>query len=184
MFEKSRLIQLTVFGLLAVVSYAIYDNFFGTESATQYEPFTKGYSLEGVVIRTSDESGEIVSTMESPSMVHYADTEISMIESPKYTLHQNDGDWIFTSAKGEINKGQTEVFFPELVDLSFDSKETEAVNIQTSQLRIEIIKKIGVTDENISVKRPGLILTGLGSLINFNDHSIEILEDMYAEFEN
>ena len=173
-----------VFGILAIVSYAIYNKYYAPEFDTEYEPFTKGYSLEGVIIRNSNESGEITSTIESPSMIHYADTELSEIKSPKYTMHQSDGDWVFTSVVGEINKGQTTIYFPELVDLSFDSETTEAVAIQTSQLTIDLNEKTGVTDSKISVKRPGLFLTGLGSVINFTDQSIEILEDMYAEFEN
>jgi len=184
MIEKSRLIQLIIFGLLTAASYGVYEAYYADESSTQYEPFTKGYSLEGVVIKTSDESGAIISTMKSPLMVHYADTEVSVITSPQYIMHQDDGDWVFKSAKGEINKGQTEVFFPEAVDLTLDAEGPDPVSIQTSQLRIEINKKMGVTDENISVIRPGLLLTGMGSVINFADHSIEILEDMYAEFEN
>jgi|GEM_PF-1327819 len=184
MIEKGRLIQLTAFSLLAVISYAVYDKYYAAEPAAKFEPFTKGYSLEGVVVKTSDESGVIVSTMESPSMIHYADTEVSVITSPKYTMHQDDGDWVFTSTKGEINKGQTEIYFPEQVDLTLDAEGTDAVWVQTSQLKIKITHKTGVTDKEISVKRPGLLLTGLGSVINFTDQTIEILEDMYAEFEN
>ncbi len=184
MFEKSRLIQLFAFALLALISYAIYDKFYGIESGTQYEPFTKGYSLEGVIIKTSDESGFITSTLVSPSMIHYADTEKSVIESPQYTLHQEDGNWVFNSSVGEINKGQTEVYFPESVELFLDVPEPESISIHTSQLNVVINSKTGKTEQRIDIKRPGLLLTGLGSLIDFNDHSIEILEDMYAEFEN
>ena len=104
MLEKFRLLQLMVFTVLAFVSYAVYDKYYGSDSETQFKPFTKGYSLEGVVIRTSDEAGEITSTIESPSMIHYADTEISVINEPRYTIHEKTGDWIFTSNKGEINK--------------------------------------------------------------------------------
>ena len=184
MLEKFRLLQLMVFAVLALVSYAVFEKYYGVDSETRFKPFTKGYSLEGVVIKTSDEAGEITSTIESPSMIHYADTEISVINEPRYTIHEKTGDWIFTSNKGEINKEQTELTFPDVVNFYLATEPLMAVSVKSSHLVVDINNKIGRTADKVIVKQPGAQLTGLGSVINFADQEIEIIEDMYAEFEN
>ncbi len=184
MNNQGKWTQLIVFALLALFSYGVYDRFFGQTTAVQYEPFTKGYSLEGVIMKTSDVDGRIVSTIESPAIVHYADTEVSVITAPKYTLHQPNGDWVFQSKKGEINPEQTELYFPGKVDMLLESSAHERVAIETSDLRVNVNNKTGRGQGMIHVIKPGMMMTGLGSVIDFNNESIEILEDLYAEFEN
>lgn len=184
MLDKSRWQQLTLFLILAVLSYGIYDNYFAQENTVEFEPFTKGYSLEGVIIKNSDEQGRIVSTIESPSMIHYADTEVSVVNDPKYTMHQKEGDWVFTSSKGEINKEQTELYFPGQVNLLHEPTTDEKVSIVTSNLLVDVVAKLGNGKGKITVEKPGLLMTGMGSVIDFTDQSVEILENMYAEFEN
>jgi LPS export ABC transporter protein LptC len=183
-YEHRRWIQLSLFVLLALFSYGVYDRYFSQSTNIEYEPFTKGYSLEGVVMKTSDAEGHIVSTIESPAIVHYADTEVSVITKPKYTLHQQNGDWVFTSDEGEISPDQSELYFAGKVDLLLDSKKQDKVSIETSDLRVNVEDKIGKGKGDIQVIKPGLMMTGVGSVINFTDQSIEVLEDLYAEFEN
>lgn len=182
MVDKLRVIQLSVFLMLALGSYAVYEKYYSTDVGVVYEPFTKGYSLEGVVIQTTDETGQIVSTIESPSVVHYADTEISVIEDPKYTIHQATGDWLFKSDRAEVNKSQTELYFPNQVELHLDV--VDAVTIDTSILVVNLQDKKGFSDEKIMMRKPGTMLTGVGSVINFKEQEIEILNEMYAEFKN
>jgi LPS export ABC transporter protein LptC len=108
-----------------------------------------------------------------------------VINEPKYTIHEKAGDWVFTSNIGEINKEQTELTFPQAVDLYLDVEEaSKSVSVKTSRLVVDINNKIGRTDNEVIVKQPGVLLTGLGSVINFADQEIEIIEEMYAEFEN
>ena len=173
-----------LFALLALFSYGVYDRYFGQSTEVEYEPFTKGYSLEGVVMKTSDEEGRIISTIESPAIVHYADTEISVITEPKYTLHQQNGDWVFESKVGEISPDQTELYFSGKVNLLLDSKTQDKVTIETSDLRVNVENKTGVGRGAINVDKPGLMMTGVGSKIDFTSQTIEVLEDLYAEFEN
>ncbi len=184
MSNSGKWLQLIVFALLALLSYGVYERFFGQASDIQYEPFTKGYSLEGVILKTSDADGRIISTIESPAIVHYADTEISVVTEPKYTLHQPNGDWIFQSKKGEISADQSELYFPGKVNLLLDSKSQERVAIDTSDLRVDVNNKTGRGQGVINVIKPGMLMTGTGSVIDFNNESIEVLEDLYAEFEN
>ncbi|MFC3193568.1 LPS export ABC transporter periplasmic protein LptC [Marinicella sediminis] len=181
--ERFRLRQLILFAVMALGSYAIFDMYHSKEDAFSYEPFTKGYSIEGVIIRNSDESGRIVSTIQAPSVIHYADSGMTLINQPRYRMHQADGDWLFSSESGEINEAQTELFFPQAVTLELEDVTTDRVLIETSELTINLKQKTGTSQQKLKVTQPGAVLQGVGSVIKFEQQEIEILEDLYAEFE-
>jgi LPS export ABC transporter protein LptC len=181
--DRFRIRQLMVFALLALGSYAVYETWHSDDSGYAYEPFTKGYSIEGVVIRNSDQEGHIVSTITAPSVIHYADSGRTVINQPSYRMHQEGGDWLFSSASGEINQAQTEMFFPEAVLLELDVAAEDKVSVKTSQLTVDLEQQTGSSPEQLSVSQPGVLLKGVGSVIRFKQQEIEILEDVYAEFE-
>ncbi len=184
MLDSVRLNQLLLFALLALASYVVYEKYYSTESVHSYEPFTKGYSLEQVVIKSTDESGRIVTTVESPLVIHYSDTETTVVNEPLIRLHETTGDWVFQSEKGEINQANTEIYFPEQVTLKLAGEAEETVDIKTSELTVDVVAKMGVTAQAVDVTRLGMLLKGLGATVNFKQQEIEILNDMYAEFEN
>jgi len=182
--DRSRLTQLLVFALLALVSYVIYEKYYVADSTVMYEPFTKGYSLEGVELKISNEAGEISSTIVAPSIIHYADSEVTVINEPVYTMHEDNGDWIFYSKSGEINADQTSLFFPGDVNLYLDKEEKEKIAINTSELTVNFTQKTGATNQNMALEKLGFLLTGVGAVINFTDQEVEMKKEIYAEFEN
>lgn len=184
MIDAARLKQLLLFSLLAVLSYGVYERFFNASTNEQYKPFTKGYALTGVVIKSTDETGAVITTVKSPAITHYADSEVTVIEQPNITLHEAQGNWVFTSASGQINPEKTEIFFPQQVVVNLDSTTENPVTITTSALQVDVVKKMGITNAELTLDEVGSLLKGLGAVINFNQQEIEILSEMYAEFEN
>lgn len=184
MLEAFRLRQLLVFAVLALLSYTVYERFYQSDAVRSFEPFTKGYSLEGVVIKSTDETGEVVTTVESPLVIHYADSETTVIEQPHVRLHQDGGDWVFTSSTGELNADQSRIYFPAQVLLKLLGDSAQAVGITTSDLTVDVIEKTGTTAQQIDVNKAGMSLRGLGAVVNFKQQEIEIIDEMYAEFEN
>lgn len=188
MIESARIRQLLLFILLAVSSYAVFDKYFNVNDKELFQPFTKGYAITGVSIETTDENGQILSTIKSPSVIHYADTEKTIIEQPDVTLHEADGDWEFKSSVGEINAEKTEIFFPNevLVNLK-DLENTEnkkALAINTSALTVDMANKMGRTSNELLMEQIGSMMKGVGAVVDFNQQNIELLSEMYAEFEN
>ncbi|WP_223788856.1 LPS export ABC transporter periplasmic protein LptC [Marinicella meishanensis] len=184
MTETSRFKQLMLFGLLAVLSYGLYQRYFHVDASERFKPFTKGYALTGVVIKSTDDSGQVVTTVRSPTITHYADTEVTVIDQPNVTLHESQGDWVFTSSVGEINPNKTEIFFPNRVRIELASPTEQAVTVDTSALLVDVTRKTGTTDNPLVVTQLGSKLRGLGAVVNFNQQEIELLSEMYAEFEN
>ena len=184
MIDAARLKQLLLFSLLAVLSYGVYERFFNLSKSDQYKAFTKGYALTGVVLKSTDDTGAVVTTVESPAITHYADSEVTVIEQPNITLHETQGNWVFTSESGQINPDKTEIFFPEQVVVNLDSETVNPISITTSALKVNVVEKIGRTKAELRLDEVGSLLKGLGAVINFNQQEIEILSEMYAEFEN
>lgn len=186
MIEASRLKQLLLFALLAVLSYGLYERYFNDSKEQKYQPFTKGYALTGVVIKSTDDDGKVVTTIQSPAITFYADSERTIIEQPHIKLHEPNGDWVFESEVGEINPNRTEIYFPNEVRVNLENSKAEAetVKINTSALTVDVTKKTGKTAELLSMAEPGMALKGVGAVVNFIHQEVEILSEMYAEFEN
>lgn len=186
MIDATRIRQLLLFSLLALCSYAVFENYFSVDSETQFEPFTKGYALSGVTIQSTDETGQYVTTIKSPSVIHYADTETTVIQQPEIKLHEAEGDWLFTSDLGEINRQQTEMYFPNqvLIDLLGVAQGSDEINIVTEQLTVDLTKKTGTTPALLTLTQVDTLIKGLGAVVNFQRQEIDILSEMYAEFDN
>ncbi len=186
MIDSDRLKQVLLFGLLAILSYAVFEKYFNDESSQQFEPFTKGYALTGVTIQSTDETGQIVTTIKSPAVTHYADTEKTVIQNPNIQLHEPQGDWVFTADIGEINPQQTEMYFPSkvVINLLEGEQASREVEIITEQLTVDVIQKVGTTPALLSMSQIDSIIKGLGAVVNFQQQELEILSEMYAEFKN
>ena len=186
MIEVARMKQVMLFSLLAILSYAVFEKYFNDESTQQFKPFTKGYALTGVTIQSTDETGQFITTIESPAVTHYADTEITVIQQPNIRLHEAEGDWLFTSDVGEINPQQTEIYFPNQVFINLLDTEqaSDEVNIMTEQLTVDITEKTGTTPALLTLSQIDSSIQGVGAVVNFHSQEIDILSEMYAEFEN
>ena len=186
MIDAARIKQVVLFSLLAVLSYAVFEKYFSNEETQQFEPFTKGYALSGVTIQSTDETGQIVTTIKSPAVTHYADTEKTIIQQPNIKLHEVEGNWLFTSDIGEINPQQTEIYFPNqvVIDLIGIEQASDEINIMTEQLTVDVSNKSGTTPALLSVTQVDSIIKGVGAVVDFKQQEIDILSEMYAEFEN
>ena len=139
-----------------------------------------------MTIQSTDESGQIVTTINSPAVTHYADTEKTVIQNPHIQLHDADGDWVFSSDLGEINQQQTEIYFPNevLINLLEANQVKDQVEINTEQLTVNVTNKAGVTPAMLTMSTINSTIKGLGAVVNFQQQEIDILSEMYAEFEN
>lgn len=186
MIDAVRIKQLVRFSLLAVISYAVFERYFNYQTTQQFEPFTKGYALTEVTIQSTDETGQIITTIKSPAVIHYADTEKTVIQDPNIKLHDAGGDWLFKSDVGEINPLQTEIYFPNLVtiDLDDNTQADKPIRITTSELTVDVTKKSGHTPAVLNMSQLGTNFKGKGAVVNFEQQEIDILSELYAEFEN
>ncbi|MFV0543855.1 MAG: LPS export ABC transporter periplasmic protein LptC [Marinicella pacifica] len=177
-FKNRQLFVLLVFALLSV---AVYQGFFRHSAGTDYEPFTKGYALTEVVMRSTDDSGQVVTEMRSPNMTHYLDNEQTLIEQPHVQLFADDNNWILQSPSAVFRRNQQFLYFPDKVTVV--SQQAPKVVVESSQLSVDLNTKEGRTPAAINLQQPGGWMRGVGAHIIFNNKQIEILNDVYAEFQ-
>jgi len=176
--------QLLLFSVLALASYVVYEKYFAATGGTQYKPFTKGYALTGVTITSTDDDGRITNTIEAPAVTHYADTEKTVIEEPRIHLYGDEDKWLFTSAVGELSPDQNTLYFPEQVNISLLGTPEEQVDIVTSALQVNVTDKTGKTAAPFRLDQAGSWMRSIGAELKFNEQEINLLSEMYAEFEN
>ena len=177
-FKSKQLILLLLF---AFTSVAVYQGFYRDNGATGYEPFTKGYALTDVVMRSTDDSGQVVTHLQSPNMTHYLDNEQTLIKQPTVQLFTEDNSWLLESPEAIYQRNEQLLYFPDQVIV--ESQQAPIVAIESSRLRIDLVSKEGTTPAEIKLQQASGLMQGVGAHILFNSKQIEILNDVYAEFE-
>ncbi len=173
--------QLIVWIAIAVLSYAIYDGLLGTPDGIVYEAFTKGYALTDVTMNTTDETGHISSTLRSPSLIHYVDSEVTVIEQPRVTVYADSGNWYFSSPVAEYTRLEDHLFFPE--DVTIQSLGEQSIELQTSGMTVDLAAELATTEAVIKMRQPGIHMQGIGARIFLNTQIIEIMDNVYAEYQ-
>lgn len=174
--------QLLWFAILCVVSYALYQLLLSEQKTDSLQPFTKGYALYDSILQMSNQQGEINTVIKSPKIIHYADTENTLLKQPEIWLKQTGEDWRFTSAEATINQ-QREIYFPQPVHLQAEQTDgTINSTIDTEQLTIFSQQKQAQTPAKITVKQNGMSLSGTAATIDLEQKKIEIKHNVYAEF--
>ncbi len=173
--------QLLVFAILAGVSYAVYEYAFAQEKQMTFKPFTKGYALYDSVVQITDDDGQIHSTIKSPEMIHYADSQLTTIESPQVVMVQNESQWTMRSSVATINESQTAIHFPDVVTVTNDASPPLA--LETSDMTVYPEQKTTQSPAAIVIHQAGRKISGVGSKIDFNNELIEVLDETHAEFD-
>ncbi|KAA3649908.1 MAG: LPS export ABC transporter periplasmic protein LptC [Proteobacteria bacterium] len=177
-FKNKQLFLLLFFALLSV---GVYQGFFRENTGIDYEPFTKGYALTNVEMQSTDDSGQIVTQIHAPNMTHYLDNEQTVIEQPTVHLFTVDNTWQLQSPTALYQRNTEYLYFPDRVTVV--SQQAPLVTIESSQLSIDLSTKEGSTPAAISFNQPAGMMQGVGAHILFNSKQIEILNNVYAEFE-
>lgn len=166
--------------VLALASVAVYQRYYQSDAGTDYEPFTKGYALTDVVMQSTDDSGQVVTRLQTPNMTHYLDNEQTLIEQPNVQLFTENNTWLLQSPNAVYQRNEQLLYFPDQVTVT--SQQDPKVVIDSSQLSVDLITKEGTTPSEITMVQDIGLMQGLGAHILFNSKQIEILNNVYAEF--
>lgn len=173
--------QLLIFGVLAGISYAVYEYAFAQENDVRFKPFTKGYALYDSTVQITNDEGHIHSTIKSPEMVHYADSQLTTIQSPEVIMVQKGRQWVMSSKVATINESQTAIHFPEQVTVKNDAEQP--LTVETSDMTVFPEQKSTASPAPIVIHQAGREMKGVGSKIDFDKELIEVLDETHAEFD-
>ena len=181
MQENNHLKSLLVFAVFAAASYAVYESQFAKDSEWAFKPFTKGYALHDSEIQMTGDLGQIHTSITSPEVVYYADSEETHITQPVIVYQAGETDWQVQSSKAMINDDQSEILFPESVEMRSLNQEQETT-IKTKDLTLYPGSKVAKTKAHISMLNQNMSMEGEGSVIDLNQQEIQVLDETHAEF--
>ena len=166
--------QILIFFIFAVLSYAVWKIYIYQEPIVEDKPFTKGYSVDSLELRITDEDGKISAKFISPSLISYTDNDLVFIETPElWTYEEGKQNWQFNSKHAEYNHKQDKIMLKEQVkamSLSEDSK----INFSSKDLRIDLKNKHAETENGIIVKKELFSMTGDKADFDFKNDKIEV----------
>lgn len=180
MKENNYFKSLLIFAVLAAGSYGLYEYNFSDESGWQFKPFTKGYALFDSEIQITDDEGQIHTSIVSPEIIFYADSEETQIKQPQITYQAGNSRWQLNSESAIINANQSEITFPHTVALNSLDSENKT-NIITQALTLFPETKMAKTQAELSMVSNYMSMTGKGSVIDLTKQQIEVLDETHAE---
>jgi LPS export ABC transporter protein LptC len=141
-----------------------------------------------VSVTEMDETGNPKRSFSAARLTHYTDEKITDMVEPSFTLiPESKIPWRLTAAQGRTFHGETTTAIDRL-DLWDDvtvwqPKETTATPMRmlTSALSIYPDTALAQTDARVVFDQPGHQISGQGMRANFNDKSIELLDNIRSE---
>ncbi|MFK8013712.1 MAG: LPS export ABC transporter periplasmic protein LptC [Marinicellaceae bacterium] len=173
--------QIMMFFLLALISYSIWKIYFDHEKVATDKPFTKGYSVENVVLKITDETGVLSGEFKSPKLIRYTDSPIVYIEKPEmWTFDNGQQHWSIQSETAEYNSELLHVDLSE--NLIAKTVNGSGIRFNAENLFVDLNTKTAHTDAGIILKKELLSMTGQSAKFDLKNETIEVNNHVKAQY--
>ena len=165
---------------MALSSYAIWNYYFGDEEIEEIKPFTKGYSVENIELKITDETGALTALFKSPRLVRYTDSPIVHINKPLFwTYEKGQQNWSIVSDKAEFNSDTQHVgLYDNLIAKTVNSDSQIEFNAQN--LLVDLKSKIANTKDGVFIKQNVITMTGQIAQFDLKNETIEVNNNVKA----
>lgn len=172
--------HILLFAVLVLLSFALWRYYFYQEKIIVDKPFTKGYSVENIELRITDESGAMSAKFKSPSLISYTDSPVVHIDSPKFWTYNNGiQQWEITSEKALYDTSLDEVVLEK--DLIAKTINTDApTSFEAKNLTIDLNTKLAHTEDGISLQKQQFNMQGQIAKIDLNNEILEVNKNVKA----
>lgn len=167
------------FFILALLSYAVYKYYFDPITINKDKPFTKGYSVENVELKITDEKGQLSAKFKSPSLVRYTDSPLLFIKTPLFwTYKDNQEHWLIRSKKAEFNTDTQEVsLIDDVIAKTINGSETR---FKTPSLLVKLKDSSAFTDAGISLQQKQFNMSGQIAHFDLKNEILEVNKNVKA----
>ena len=175
-----QITQIVFFSILALLSYALWKYYFDTAEIIQDKPFTKGYSVENIELRITDEAGKLTAKFKSPSLTRYTDSPIVFIDEPLFWMYKNGTEhWLIQSNKAEFNTTTDEVnIYGDLIAKTIHSQAP--MSFSANNLVVNLNSKLAHTKDGISLNQQQFTMTGQIAQFDLNNETLEVNNNVKA----
>jgi LPS export ABC transporter protein LptC len=141
---------------------------------TEKEPHFVDAYIRDFTMTAMNEDGKPDYTLKAELMEHYNDTGNSDIKQPVFNFIQEDGSWLVSAKRGNIDQTSTWVVLKEDVVMLQQDAENP-VRIRTSQLRFNTKTQIADTDKPVDIDQGNSVLKSNGMIFNNTTGKLELL---------
>lgn len=169
-----------VFSILALLSFAIWKYYFDHEIIPVDKPFTKGYSVDNLELKITDETGALTAKFKSPKLIRYTDNPIVHIDKPLFwTYEEGKQHWSIVSKKAEYNSDTLQVNLLE--DLKGQTVNDESqMMFKAENLMVDLKSKIAKTSDGIELNQKQLLMTGQIAEFDLKNETLEVNNNVKA----
>lgn len=162
------------FFVLALISFAVYKYYFDPIIINKDKPFTKGYSIENVELKITDERGQLSAKFQSPNLIRYTDSPLLFIHTPLFWTYKNNQEhWLIQSEKAEFNTDTDEVsLIKDVIAKTInDSSETR---FTTPSLLVKLKDSTAFTDAGVSLQQKQFNMSGQIAQFDLKNETLEV----------
>ncbi len=176
--------QIILFTIFALVSYFIWKYFFDREKIVQDKPFTKGYSVENVELKITDESGQLTARFISPNLTRYTDSPILHINEPLFwTYREGKEHWVLESKKAKYDTDKEEIDFSVKL-IAHTVNIEQPVSFEANSLLLNLKNKKATTQDGVVFKQNNMIMTGQIAKFDLTQETLEVNNNVKAIFKS
>lgn len=174
--------HILVYFILALSSYALWKYYFDHDKVEVDKPFTKGYSVENIELKITDETGALTAVFKAPKLIRYTDSPIVHIDKPLFwTYEEGKQHWSIKSDKAEFNSDTQQVgLYENLIAQTVD--DDSQISFNAENLLVDLKSKIAQTNDGISFKQQQLSMTGQIAQFDLKNDTLEVNNNVKARY--
>ncbi len=140
--------------------------------------------MENVTATIINKEGVRSILIESPRMVHYAENDTTVIETPKITIYRNSPEpWLINSDYARATQGTNKIFFWSNVVIHHPYDEsTPITTFKTNTLTVFPQDKRAETADAVVLTQPETVVHAVGMTANLNDGEVKLLSQARGEY--
>ena len=172
--------HIIAFSVIALASYSIIQYFFDEKEINKDEPFTKGYAIENLEMKITDDSGKFTAMFKSPGLVRYTDNPLIYVEKPLFWLFdKGKKNWQVNAQKAEYDVSGEKIKFIDKVKAR--SLNTQPVSLLAAKnLSLDLKKKKANTSSGILFKQGQLTMQGQIAQFDLKNEILEVNNNVNA----
>jgi LPS export ABC transporter protein LptC len=177
--------QIFIFSIISLLSYGVWKYYFDREKTVTDKPFTKGYSVENIELKITNEKGKLTAKFKSPSLIRYTDSPILYIKSPLFWLYKEGKEqWKMQSDKAEYNAESNQVGLYEnlLAESANIDKQTSFV---AKNLMLNLNNKKAYTADGVRItQQQQFVMTGQNAHFDLDNELLEVNNNVKAVYKS
>jgi lipopolysaccharide export system protein LptC len=146
---------------------------------------TPDFIAESLKSKIYDKLGTLFYIIDAKQMEHYARTEVTYFELPKYTLYPKNSvnPWKISANKGTLDNNNR-VKLEDRVSLKATDNDSLIQEIHGKYLELDLNTNIISSEQTIYIKGKGFTIYGSGLIVDLNTKQMTLKQHVQTTYKN